>query len=88
MAYSRAREYTCDRFSAECGPVGAISGLLVLAAGRSLYRDVDASVFAQQVETETGFWVRRAEIASTHPRLPKRVAALMRAGMPMPAALD
>ena len=83
-AYSRACEYTCDRFSAESQPDGAISGLLVLAAGTSLYRDVDVRMFADQSETESGFWVNRAEIASTHPRLPKRVAALMDAGIPAP----
>jgi Zn-dependent protease with chaperone function len=85
-AYSRACEYTCDRFSAESGPAGAIDGLLVLAAGTSLYRNVDAEVYAAQVDTEAGFWVWRAEIASTHPRLPKRVAALMDAGIPVPVA--
>jgi Zn-dependent protease with chaperone function len=85
-AYSRACEYTCDRFSAESGPDGAIDGLLVLAAGKSLYRHVDAEVYAAQVDTDAGFWVWRAEIASTHPRLPKRVAALIDAGVPVPAA--
>ncbi len=83
-AYSRACEYTCDRFSAECGPEGAVRGLLVLAAGKSLYRDVNAGLFAAQAETETGFWVRHAELTSTHPRLPKRVAALRAAGIPEP----
>jgi hypothetical protein len=32
-AYSRACEYTCDRIGAFCQPDGAITGLLVLAAG-------------------------------------------------------
>ena len=86
-AYSRACEYTCDRFSAESGPDGAIDGLLVLAAGKSLYRNVDVQLYAAQVDTESGFWVRRAEIASTHPRLPKRIAALLDAGMPLPASM-
>jgi Zn-dependent protease with chaperone function len=85
-AYSRACEYTCDRFAAESGPEGAIDGLLVLAAGTSLYRNVDAEVYAAQVDTDAGFWVWRAEIASTHPHLPKRVAALMDAGIPVPVA--
>lgn len=86
-AYSRACEYTCDRFSAESGPEGAIDGLLVLAAGTSLYKNVNAEVYAAQVDTDAGFWVWRAEIASTHPRLPKRVAALMDAGIPVPIVL-
>jgi Zn-dependent protease with chaperone function len=30
----------------------------------------------KQRETETGFFVRYAEIIATHPNLPKRVAAL------------
>ena len=84
-AYSRACEYTCDRFGAHCQPDGGVEGLLVLAAGRELYRKVDAREYARQVETETGFWVRRAELMSTHPNLPKRVAALLSAGMKVPS---
>lgn len=84
-AYSRACEYTCDRFGAYCQPDGAVDGLLVLAAGRSLYRNVDAKEYARQVETEKGFFVSRAELMSTHPHLPKRVAAILAAGASVPA---
>ncbi len=84
-AYSRACEYTCDRFGAHCQPDGAVEGLLVLAAGRSLYRNVDAQEYARQVETEKGFFVNRAELMSTHPNLPKRVAAILAAGAAVPA---
>ena len=77
-AYSRACEYTCDRFGAHCQPDGAIDGLLVLAAGRDLYRQVDAREYARQVETEKGYFVNRAELMATHPHLPKRVAALLK----------
>jgi Zn-dependent protease with chaperone function len=84
-AYSRACEYTCDRFGAHCQPDGGIDGLLVLAAGATLYRNVDAREYARQVETETGFWVRRAELMSTHPHLPRRVAALVAAGATVPS---
>jgi Zn-dependent protease with chaperone function len=76
-AYSRACEYTCDRMGAHCQPDGAIDGLLVLAAGRELYRQVDAREYARQVETEKGYFVKRAELMATHPHLPKRVAALL-----------
>lgn len=75
-AYSRACEYTCDRFGNALEPEGGIDGLLVLAAGRELYAQVDKSEYISQRETETGFFVRLAEILSTHPNLPKRVAAL------------
>jgi Zn-dependent protease with chaperone function len=84
-AYSRACEYTCDRIAAHCQPDGAVEGLLALAAGPALYRRVDAREFADQVQTEGGFWVRRAELMSSHPTLPKRVAAIIAAGAQVPA---
>jgi Zn-dependent protease with chaperone function len=84
-AYSRACEYTCDRFAAYCQPDGAVEGLLALAAGPELYRRVEAREFADQVRTEGGFWVSRAELLSTHPTLPKRVAAMIAAGANVPA---
>jgi Zn-dependent protease with chaperone function len=84
-AYSRACEYTCDRIGAYCQPEGAITGLLMLAAGKQLHAHVDVREFAAQAEADKGFWVRRAEIISSHPRLPKRVAALLKAGVAIPA---
>jgi len=81
-AYSRSCEYTCDRVGAFCQPEGAISGLLALAAGKQLYSHVDSREFSAQAETDGGFWIGLAELLSTHPRLPKRVAALMDAGLP------
>jgi Zn-dependent protease with chaperone function len=84
-AYSRACEYTCDRVGAFCQPEGAITGLLALAAGKRLHAHVDVREFAQQAVSDTGFWIRRAELMSTHPLLPKRVAALLKAGVSIPA---
>jgi len=54
-AYSRACEYTCDRFGAHFVPNGAERGLLVLAAGKQLYRTVNVQEFVQQVDGERGF---------------------------------
>lgn len=75
-AYSRACEYTCDRFGAHYKPDGAIGGLLVLAAGKKLHRYVHAQEFSNQAAVEHGFWVWFAEILSTHPSLSRRVHAL------------
>jgi Zn-dependent protease with chaperone function len=75
-AYSRACEYTCDRVGNALEPDGSIDGLLVLAAGRDLYTQVDAAEYANQRSTERGFFVKFAEIVSTHPHLTKRVAVL------------
>jgi Zn-dependent protease with chaperone function len=72
-AYYRACEYTCDRIGAHYSPTGAVSGLLVLGAGKHLYRKVNADVVALQPQEETGFWVWYAEKLEMHPYLPKRV---------------
>jgi Zn-dependent protease with chaperone function len=84
-AYSRACEYTCDRIGAACQPDGAISGLLALAAGKQLHPHVDVREFAAQAQNDKSFWIRRAELMSSHPLLPKRVGALLMAGVAIPA---
>ena len=84
-AWSRACEYTCDRFGAHCQPDGALDGLLALASGPMLYRQVDAKVFAEQAHTEAGFWTRRAELMSSHPHLTKRVGAILSTAVKAPA---
>lgn len=84
-AYSRACEYTCDRIGAFCQPEGAITGLLALAAGKQLHAHVDVKEYAAQAVSDRGFWIRRAELMSSHPLLPKRVAALLQAGAAIPA---
>ena len=43
FAYSRACEYTCDRFAARCQPDGAVAGLIAFAAGNEVYKAVDHS---------------------------------------------
>ena len=80
-AYSRACEYTCDRFGAAVAPAGAVQGLLVLAAGGDLYEQVEPRLFAGQAETEGGFWTAVSEIFATHPHLSRRVGALLETGV-------
>lgn len=75
-AYSRACEYTCDRIGAYCAPDGARDGLRVLAAGKRLYLEVDQQEYLRQAQNERGFWVWYAEVVSSHPNLPKRLAAV------------
>ena len=84
-AYSRACEFTCDRVGAYCEPEGAIDGLLVLAAGSWLHAHVNVQEFANQADTDRSFWISRAELVSSHPRLPRRVAALLALGLAIPA---
>ena len=73
-AYSRACEYTCDRIGHALAPTGAQTGLLLLAAGRDLYNEVNAKEFMLQQNREDGFWNWFAEKLSSHPHLTKRVA--------------
>ena len=82
-AYSRACEYACDRVGERCAPEGALSGLLVLAAGKELHGSVDIREFSEQADTHGGFWVVLAELFASHPHLSKRVQALLRAGVPV-----
>ena len=77
-AYSRAREFTCDRWgSALCGdPAGALRGLTILAAGGRLAQRIDLSSFvAQKQDLDTG-WMTLGRWLSTHPPLGARIEAL------------
>lgn len=76
QAYSRACEYTCDRIAAYYRPDGAAAGILLLSAGKNLYKNVNAASFAAQAREETGFWIWFAEILATHPHLPRRLQAM------------
>jgi Zn-dependent protease with chaperone function len=77
-AYSRAREYTCDR----CGLAVAgdleqsTRGLAVLAAGGKAAASVDLAAFEEQRLESGSFWMSVMELVSSHPFLCKRAAAL------------
>lgn len=74
-AYSRACEYTCDRMAAYfTGDADrAANGLVILAIGKSLYRQVNRPEYLYQASQERGFFAWLAEMISTHPPLPKRI---------------
>lgn len=77
-AYSRAREFTCDRYGAAlCGrPQGAMTGLAILAAGGKHGPRVDLRRFvAQSKSLDTG-WMTLGKWLSTYPPLCDRVAAI------------
>ncbi len=75
-AYSRACEYTCDNIGYALSPEGAEKGILILAAGKELYKKVNVNVLLAEAQNQKGlaFWF--AEIFSTHPHLVNRVASL------------
>jgi Zn-dependent protease with chaperone function len=77
-AYSRAREYTCDRCGhAVVGDLGVSSrALAILAAGPRTARRMDLDAFVDQRQDTRRFWMAVYELNATHPFLSKRVAAL------------
>lgn len=77
-AYSRAREYTCDRHGLACVDSGqdAIYGLSALAAGATRWKDLHKGSYIAQAEANSGFWMSFNELVSDYPWLVKRVAAI------------
>lgn len=77
-AYSRACEFTCDRYGAAYSKSyeGAKNALTILAVGPQLYQKVNKAAFVQQINEENGAFSWIDEITSTHPNLPSRLHAL------------
>jgi len=75
MAYSRACEYTCDRYGKAYGKPSGNQGLLLLAAGKELYDKVNEDEVIKQLDDETGFFMWLAEVNASHPGLARRVKA-------------
>lgn len=77
-AYSRAREYTCDRHGlAACeNPEDAQYGLVALAAGKRRWRSVDLAEYSSSAATTPGFWMSLHELVGDYPWLSKRHAWL------------
>ena len=94
-AYSRAREYTCDRHGLACceNPQDATTGLAALAAGGRRWRILSKENYAGQTKDSSGFWMSFHELVSDYPWLVKRMAALnaliakQKAAMPSRSAL-
>jgi Zn-dependent protease with chaperone function len=73
MAYSRACEYTCDRYGKAFGRPSGNQGLLLLAAGKALYSKVNEDEVVRQAEDEKGFFMWLAEVNASHPSLARRI---------------
>jgi Tfp pilus assembly major pilin PilA/Zn-dependent protease with chaperone function len=75
-AYSRAREYTCDRHGLACceRPNDALRGMAALAAGGLRWKALDLARFQEQAQISGGFWMSFNEITGSYPWLTKRAA--------------
>jgi Zn-dependent protease with chaperone function len=79
-AYSRAREYTADRYGLASinDPRAATHGLTVLAAGGVHAHRVNIAAMMQQRHDMTTVWMTIGRWMSTHPPLVDRIAELDR----------
>lgn len=77
-AYSRAKEYTCDRHGQVvcANPQSAQMGLAALAAGGKRWRTMSQDHYIAQTRESSGFWMSLYELISDYPWLTKRAAAL------------
>ncbi|MCR4627134.1 MAG: M48 family metallopeptidase [Treponema sp.] len=72
-AYSRSCEYTCDNIGHDLSEGGSEKGLLVLAAGKNLYKKVAGDKYIESAKKRRSFSVRFVELCSSHPFLPNRI---------------
>jgi Zn-dependent protease with chaperone function len=76
---SRAREFSCDRHGAYLAPRGE-EGLVLLAAGRYVYKEVDVGELLEQARRFQGFWPIVAQLPQSHPFTVRRLRVLYDAG--------
>jgi Zn-dependent protease with chaperone function len=76
---SRAREFSCDRHGAYLAPRGE-EGLVLLAAGRYVYKEVDVEELLEQAQRFQGFWPVVAQLPQSHPFTVRRLKVLYDAG--------
>ena len=77
---SRAREFSCDRHGAYLAPQGE-EGLVLLAAGRYVYKEVDVEELLEQGRGFRGLWPTVAQLPQSHPFTVRRLKVLYDAGV-------
>src|SRR5829696_10565444 len=76
---SRAREFSCDRHGAYLASQGE-EGLVLLATGRYVYKEVDIEELLEQARGFRGFWPAVAQLPQSHPFTVRRLKVLHDAG--------
>ena len=77
---SRAREFSCDRHGAYLAPQGE-EGLVLLTAGRYVYKQVDVEELLEQARQFRGFWPVLAQLPQSHPFAVRRLRSLYDLGL-------
>lgn len=76
LPLSRAREYGCDKIGLELSGDRDCKGLMMLAAGKHLYRQVDMAAYENNHIHNGGFWAGVHNFFIDHPVISWRIAAL------------
>ena len=79
-AYSRACEYTCDNIggSSISDETGKLQGLLLLAGGKDIYKEININNYLETVKKNRSLAVKFINMFISHPYLPKRIENLQR----------
>lgn len=72
-AYSRSCEFTCDNIGHDFSSKGSLQGLLVLASGKKLYKQINVERYIENSKKQNSLSVKFTQICSSHPFLPKRL---------------
>jgi Zn-dependent protease with chaperone function len=78
LAYSRACETTCDNIATALVPEADLEGIILLLAGKKLYKKIDTKELLKTTQDEQGYFAWLAEIYSTHPTLANRLLNIRR----------
>ncbi|MDR2921843.1 MAG: M48 family metallopeptidase [Treponema sp.] len=79
-AYSRACEYTCDNIGGSFIPdeTSKLQGLLLLAGGRDIYKEIDINNYLETAKQNRSFAVNFVNMFISHPYLPDRIRNLQK----------
>ena len=79
-AYSRACEYTCDNIGGSfiSDETGKLQGLLLLAGGKDIYREIDINNYLETAKQNRSFAVNFVNMFIFHPYLPNRIKNLQK----------
>lgn len=75
-AYSRSCEYTCDNIGSRFAGSEPLQGLVLLAAGKELYKRIDVEAYVEDARRNYSGAVRFAGLFMSHPYLPARLRNL------------
>lgn len=76
LPLGRSREYGCDKLGLALSEDHEQRGLLMLAAGKHLYRQVNLQAYEAEHVRKRSFWASVNNFFSSHPNINWRIAAL------------